>query len=312
MTKENPQPVNFQSISALLKALGLDKPLHPLIALVNYKDIKVDTAEVGKGYILNFFKISFKEHFAGQIRYGQGHYDFEEGGLSFTAPNQLIAAANEEKDYSGYTLLFHPDFIRNYPLGKQIAKYGFFSYSVAEALYLSDKEKKIIFSVFDNIAMELDTNIDHFSQDVLISQIEVLLNYSNRFYGRQFITRKIVHHDLIAEMEAYLLDIFSMDKPLVNGLPAVIEIANYLKVSPRYLNDMLRSLTGQTTQQHIHNKLIDKAKDILSTSQLTVAEIAYSLGFEHPQSFSRLFKTKVKVSPLEFRQSFVLMRPLKV
>lgn len=302
--KGNARPVIFQSISALLKALGLARPMHPLIALVDYKDIKVDTTEIGKGYLLDFFKISFKAHFAGQIRYGQGHYDFEEGGLSFTAPNQLIAAASEEKDYSGYTLLFHPDFIRNYPLGKQITKYGFFAYSVAEALYLSDKEKKIIFSVFDNIAMELDTNIDHFSQDVLISQIEVLLNYSNRFYGRQFITRKVVHNDLISEMETYLSDVFKNEKALVNGLPAVQEIADHLKVSARYLNDMLRSLTGQTTQQHIHGKLIEKAKEILSTSNLTVAEIAYSLGFEHPQSFNRLFKTKVKMSPLEFRQLF--------
>ncbi|CAM4355425.1 AraC-type DNA-binding protein [Pedobacter westerhofensis] len=300
----NLQPVIFQSISAMLKTLGLPKPMHPLVALVNYKDIKVDTTQLGLGYVLNFYKVSFKEHFAGQIRYGQGHYDFEEGGLSFTAPNQLIAAAAEEKDYSGYTLLFHPDFIRNYPLGKQIAKYGFFSYSVAEALYLSDKEKKIIFSVFDNIAMELDTSTDHFSQDVLISQIEVLLNYSNRFYSRQFITRKIVHNDLIAEMEAYLTEIFTNEKSLLEGLPAVQEIADHLKVSPRYLNDMLRSLTGQTTQQHIHNKLIENAKDILSTSNLTIAEIAYNLGFEHPQSFNRLFKTRVKVSPLEFRQSF--------
>jgi len=300
----NLQPVIFQSISAMLKTLGLPKPMHPLVALVNYKDIKVDTTQLGLGYVLNFYKVSFKEHFAGKIRYGQGHYDFEEGGLSFTAPNQLIAAAAEEKDYSGYTLLFHPDFIRNYPLGKQIAKYGFFSYSVAEALYLSDKEKKIIFSVFDNIAMELDTSTDHFSQDVLISQIEVLLNYSNRFYSRQFITRKIVHNDLIAEMEAYLTEIFTNEKSLLEGLPAVQEIADHLKVSPRYLNDMLRSLTGQTTQQHIHNKLIEKAKDILSTSNLTIAEIAYNLGFEHPQSFNRLFKTRVKVSPLEFRQSF--------
>jgi len=304
MKKEKPVPAVLKSISELLKMLGLPKPMHPMVALVNYKDIKVDTAELGKGYLLNFYKISFKEHFAGQIRYGQGHYDFEEGGLSFTAPNQLIAAAEEEKDYSGYTLLFHPDFLRNYPLGKHILQYGFFSYSVAEALYLSDKEKKIIFSVFDNIAMELDTNIDHFSQDVLVSQIEVLLNYSNRFYSRQFITRKVVHHDLIAEMEAFLLDVFSKDDSFINGLPSVMEVAEHLKVSPRYLNDMLRSLTGQTTQQHIHNQLIEKAKEMLSTGNLTIAEIAYNLGFEQPQSFNRLFKNKVKVTPLEFRHSF--------
>lgn len=302
MEKQPPQL--FHTISELLRALGLPKPLHPLVALVDYKDIKADTTEIGKGYLLNFYKVSFKKHFAGQLRYGQGHYDFEEGGLSFTAPNQLIYAADEEKDYSGYTLLFHADFIRNYPLGRHISKYGYFNYTVAEALYLSDKEKKVIFSLFDAIALELDTNIDNFSQDVLISHIELMLNYSNRFYNRQFITRKIVHNDLIAEMEIYLSEIFNAEQSLLNGLPTVHQVAEHLKVSTRYLNDMLRSLTGQTTQQHIHNKLIEKAKDILSTSNLTIAEIAYSLGFEYPQSFNKLFKNKVKLSPLEFRQKF--------
>jgi AraC family transcriptional activator of pobA len=304
MEKEKKDPLIFQSISELLRALGLPKPLHPMVALVDYKDIKADITEIGKGYLLNFYKISFKKHFAGQLRYGQGHYDFEEGGLSFTAPNQLISAAEEEKDYSGYTLLFHPDFIRNYPLGKHISKYGFFNYTVAEALYLSDKEKKVIFSLFDAISFELDTNIDNFSQDVLISHIELMLNYSNRFYNRQFITRKIIHNDLIAEMEIYLSQVFDGEKALLEGLPTVLQVSDHLKVSARYLNDMLRSLTGQTTQQHIHNKLIEKAKDILSTTNLTIAEIAYSLGFEYPQSFNKLFKNKVKLSPLEFRQKF--------
>ena len=297
-------PQMFQSISELLRFLQLPKPMHPLVALVDYKDIKADTELLGKGYILNFYKISFKKHFAGQIRYGQGYYDFEEGGLSFTAPNQIITAGEEEKDYSGYTLLFHPDFLRSYPVGKNISKYGFFSYSVAEALYLSDREKQVIFSVFDSIAIELDTSIDHFSQDVLVTQIELLLNYSNRFYNRQFITRRIVHNDLIAEMESYLNDFFQADKSLFEGPPTVQQVADHLKVSPRYLSDMLRSLTGQSTQQHIHNKLIDKAKDILSTSKLSVAEIAYQLGFEYPQSFNKLFKSKTKLSPLEYRQTF--------
>lgn len=294
----------IQSISELLRILHLPKPMHPLVALVDYKDIRVDTSHLGKGYVLNFYKISFKKHFAGQIRYGQGYYDFEEGGLSFTAPNQVIAAAEEEKDYSGYTLLIHPDFIRNYPIGKNIVKYGFFAYSVAEALYLSDKEKQVIFSVFDAIAIELDNNIDQFSQDVLVTQIELLLNYSSRFYNRQFITRKVVHNELIVEMESYLNGFFNSEKPLFGGPPTVQQVAAHLKVSPRYLSDMLRSLTGQTTQQHIHNKLIDRAKDILSTSNLTIAEIAYQLGFEYPQSFNKLFKNKTRVSPLEYRQSF--------
>ncbi|UFH57263.1 AraC family transcriptional regulator [Spirosoma sp. KNUC1025] len=304
MRKEDHQPLHFQTISELLRTLGLPKPTHPLIALVDYKDIRVDTGDMEKGYVLNFYKISFKKQFTGQIRYGQGHYDFEEGGLSFTAPHQRIAATLEERDYSGYTLLFHPDFIRNYPLGKNITRYGFFSYAVAEALYLSDKEKKVIFALFDAIAIELDNNIDQFSQDVLVSQIETLLNYSSRFYNRQFITRKVVHNDLIAEMESYLSAFFNRDEALVNGPPTVQQVADQLRVSQRYLSDMLRSLTGQTTQQHIHARLIEKAKDLLNTGNLTTAEVAYRLGFDYPQSFNKLFKAKTKLSPQEYRQSF--------
>lgn len=297
------QPYVFSNISELMKRMGQPKPLHPLIALINYENTKMDLADAGTTLITSFYKISFKNDFKGQVKYGQGYYDFEEGGLAFLAPNQLVTMTGEENSYQGYALFFHPDFIRNYPLGKVITKYGFFSYAVAEALFLSDKEKKIISALFETIAIELNNNIDHFSQDVLISQIELLLNYSNRFYNRQFITRKTVYNDVIAKMDEYLS--MRLDQPL-NGLPSVQEVSDYLEVSPRYLTDMLKSLTGQNTQQHIHNKLIEKAKDILSTSTLTIAEIAYSLGFEHPQSFNKLFKQKTKVSPVKFRQSFTL------
>jgi AraC family transcriptional activator of pobA len=292
------------TISSALRELGLPEPKHPLIALVDYKDIDLKPEDANTAFILSFYKISFKKHFAGQIKYGQGHYDFEEGGLSFTAPDQLISQEQDEADYSGYTLLFHPDFLRGYPLAKNINNYGFFNYLVTEALYLSDKEKKIIFSLFEAMIVELDTNIDHFSQDVMISHIELLLNYSNRFYNRQFITRKIVHNDLLSEMEAYLKSYFNNELAIADGLPTVQDVANQLKISSRYLNDMLRSLTGQTTQQHIHSRLIENAKMMLSNSDRTIAEIAYQLGFEHPQSFNKLFKQKTNISPLEFRQSF--------
>jgi len=298
------QPPIFNSISELHRALGLPKPLHPLLSLVDYSDIKNDITEIGKGMILNFYKVSYKKNFKGALKYGQGHYDFDEGGLSFISPNQLIAASPEVADYGGYTLLFHPDFIRNYPLGQHIKNYGFFSYAASEALYLSEKEKEIITGIFKNIEHELSLSIDNFSQDIMISQIEQLLNYSNRFYNRQFITRKAVHSDLLAALEKLLADYFNNDEALMKGLPSVQDISNKLQVSQRYLSDMLRQLTGQNTQQHIHNKLIEKAKEILSTSNLTIAEIAYKLGFEHPQSFNKLFKNKTKVSPLEFRQSF--------
>lgn len=298
------QPHIFNSISELHQALGLPKPLHPLVSLVDYSNIQADTGELEKGMIFNFYKVSYKKNFKGKVKYGQHYYDFDEGGLSFIAPNQLITAVDNEADYGGYTLLFHPDFISSHPLGKQIKNYGFFSYSVSEALYLSEKEKNVIIGIFKNIEMELESAIDHFSQDVMISQIELLLNYSKRYYSRQFITRKIVNNDVLTKVEAWLSTYFDTEKGLVAGLPTVQQLADQLNVTPHYLSDMLRTLTGQNTQQHIHHKLIEKAKELLSTSSLSVAEIAYALGFEHPQSFNKIFKRKTKLSPVEFRQTF--------
>lgn len=301
---KNAKVIHLTSISRALRELGLPQPNHPLIALVDYKDIDIKAEDADKSFVFDFYKISFKRNFAGKIRYGQGYYDFEEGGLSFTAPNQIISRTQDEADYSGYTLLFHPDFIRNYPLANHINNYGFFSYSVSEALYLSNKEKKIIFSLFDAMIVELDTNIDTFSQDVMISHIELLLNYSNRFYNRQFITRKAVNHDMLSQMEAFLSSFLNDDSALLKGIPTVQHLADHLMVSPRYLTDMLKSLTGQTAQQHIHSHLIEKAKTILSSTDLSISEVAYKLGFEHPQSFNKFFKQKTNNSPVEFRRLF--------
>lgn len=304
MKKKESSPPIFNSISELHQALGLPKPLHPLVSLVDYSNITTDTKELEKGMIFNFYKVSYKKNFTGKVKYGQSHYDFDEGGLSFIAPRQLIAATDNEADYSGYTLLFHPDLIRGYPLGKSIKNFGFFSYSVGEALYLSEKEKNVIIGIFKNIGTELESAIDHFSQDVMVSQIELLLTYSKRFYSRQFITRKAVSHDLLTKLDTLLSGYFDDENALVTGLPTVQQLADKLHVTPHYLSDMLRSLTGQNTQQHIHNKLIEKAKDLLSATELSIAEVAYHLGFEHPQSFNKIFKRKTKTSPLEFRQSF--------
>jgi AraC family transcriptional activator of pobA len=297
-------PIMFNSISEAHRALGLPKPLHPLVSLVDYGKIEMDRSILSEPLILGFYKISYKKNFRGKMKYGQGYYDFDEGGMFFVAPNQLITRDEDNQDYEGYTLLIHPDFIRNHPLGKAIRNFGFFSYSANEALHLSEKEKEIIVSVFKTIEQELSTNIDDFSQDVMVALIEVLLNYSNRFYKRQFITRKAVSHDLLEKMETLLADHFNNETAMMKGLPTVQYLSDQLNISPGYLSDMLRSLTGQNAQQHIHNKLIEKAKEILSVSNLSVAEIAYQLGFEHPQSFSKLFKNKTKLSPVEFRQSF--------
>ncbi len=304
MKREIGLPAVFNSISDLHKALGFPKPLHPLISLVDYSDIKIAPDQLPTSLFLNFYKISYKTNLQGKVKYGQHYYDFDEGGLSFVSPNQLISGNESEKDYAGYTLLIHPDFIRHYPLGKSIKNFGFFSYSVNEALFLSEKEKHTIIAVFKNIEQELTATIDDFSQDVMIAHIEVLLNYSNRFYKRQFITRKAVNNDLLAQLESLLNDYFNHKTGIEHGLPTVQYLSEKLNVSSRYLSDMLRALTGQNAQQHIHHHLIEKAKEILSTSNLTVAEVAYQLGFEHPQSFNKIFKQKTNLTPIAFKQSF--------
>ena len=303
MKKEENTPIVFNSISDLFRMLGLPKPLHPLISVVDNSRIPIDKGQLNTSFLLNFYKVSYKVGLHGKIRYGQGYYDFDEGGLIFTSPNQLLAV-DDDTEYAGVTLLFHPDFIRNYPLGKNIKNLGFFSYAANEALHLSEKERVIIHSILKNMEDELQTPIDDFSQDVMVSQIELLLNYSNRFYKRQFITRKAISSDLLSKMETLVDDYFNKNTALMKGVLTVQSLAEQLNVSPHYLSDMLRSLTGQNAQQHIHNKLIEKAKEILSNSTLSVAEIAYQLGFEHPQSFNKLFKRKTNLSPLEFRQSF--------
>lgn len=295
------QPIVYKSISAYMRGMSMSLPLHPLVALATYDTNKVSLENGGQTILVDFYKVSFKKDFKGQVKYGQGSYDFEEGGMAFLAPNQVITMSTEESCYEGYNLYFHPDLIRNYQLGKNINQYGFFSYAVNEALFLSDKEKKVIAGLFENIATELNNNIDVFSQDVLVSQIELLLNYSNRFYNRQFITRKAVHDDVITQMDAYLAVRFEEQ---FGGIPTVLEVAEHLNVSPRYLTDMLKSLTGQSAQQLIHDRLIERAKMILSTTKLNIAEVAYQLGFEHPQSFNKLFKRYTDLSPNAFRKSF--------
>ncbi|WP_271766088.1 helix-turn-helix domain-containing protein [Aquimarina algiphila] len=303
MKKSGNSPQKFKSLSVFHRVLGIPKPLHPMISFIDMKDIKIASNELDNSFTLHFYKISYKKSLCGQAKYGQNYYDFGEGGLVFTAPNQLFESP-PNKASSGYMLLIHPDFFLTYPLALKIKQYGFFSYAANEALHLSEKEKSTIFSVFESINNELNSRIDDFSQDIIISQIDLLLNYCNRFYKRQFITRKVVNNDLLQNLEEILDNYFNSGKSLNQGLPTVQYISEHLNISPSYLSDMLRSLTRQNAQQHIHNKLIEKAKEKLSTTNLSVGEIAYQLGFEYSQSFSRLFKNKTKLSPIEFRQSF--------
>jgi AraC family transcriptional activator of pobA len=304
MEKNEISSHRFESLSGVHKVLAMPAPLHPLVSLINNADNSVDLNKLPNPHILSFYKISYKKNFHGKIKYRQDFYDFDEGGMFFVSPNQITAHDGQSMDHSGYTLLFHPDFLLGYPLAKKIKEFGFFSYSVNEALHLSEIEKKTVISIFKIIETELQSRIDDFSQDVIISQLELLLNYSNRFYKRQFITRKSVNNALLQKMDDILNSYYNTDKSVESGIPSVLYLSEELKVSPGYLSDMLRSLTGLNAQQHIHLKLIDKAKEMLSITNLSVSEIAYLLGFEHPQSFSKLFRLKTKLSPVEFRKSF--------
>ena len=305
MKKEDKSPHKFETLSDAYRAFGLPQPKHPLISIINGIPSGSELQQTPQHHILGFYKISFKPKLAGKLKYGQGYYDFDEGGLLFASPGQVIGATeNEAPVCSEYTLLIHPDFFLGYPIAKKISQYGFFSYTANETLHLSESEKATIISIFRIMEEELNSRIDDFSQDVIIAQIQLLLNYANRFYKRQFITRKVVNHDLLQRLEDLLADYFNNEYALSKGIPTVQYLAENLNLSPSYLSDMLRALTGQNAQQHIHDKLIEKAKEKLSTTTLSVSEVAYMLGFEHPQSFSKLFKTKTKSSPLEFRRSF--------
>jgi AraC family transcriptional regulator, transcriptional activator of pobA len=305
MKKETPHILN--SISELHKILNLPGPAHPLISIVKAADVRNNSDGVAKAFMTNFYMVCIKKNYKGQLKYGQNYYDFDGGMLTFISPNQLIAetiAPDKEDVYTGWLMMIHPDFIRNYPLAKNIKSFGYFSYSVTEALHLSEKEESVIDNIINNIDHEISSVIDHYSQDVVVSHLELLFNYSNRFYNRQFITRKSSNHHLLTQVDELLENYFNNEDIQENGLPTVQYVADQLHLSPNYLSDMLRSVTGLSTQQHIHHKLIEKAKEMLSGTTLSVGEVAYQLGFSYSQSFNKLFKSKTNLSPLEFRQSF--------
>jgi AraC-like DNA-binding protein len=298
----------INTISEYHKLRCLEKPKHPLISLVDYSQIVDSPKDNNVNWLHNFYSIAMKRNLDAKLMYGQQEYDFDEGLMSFLAPNQVLNIVVESETTNskrnGWLLFIHKDFIWNTPLTQTIKNYEFFNYAINEALFLSDKEEQIIDAIFLNINNEIDTNIDEYSQKIIISHIETLLNYAERFYNRQFITRKKSSHQILSQLEALLNDYFNSEDLIDRGLPTVQFIANSLNVSPNYLSGLLRSITGLNTRQNLHQKLIEKAKEKLSTTKLTVSEIAYELGFEHVQSFNKLFKTKTNLSPLEFRASF--------
>lgn len=297
------KPYKIQSITELYRLIGLPQPLHPLIGIIDVAGLK-NTSDI-KAVIFDLYVISLKRG-CDKLLYGQQQYDFDEGLMAFMSPGQILRGEEGgiPDNLEGWMLFIHPDFLWNTLLAKKIRQYDFFSYSTREALFLSNKEEKIINGIVENIVGEYQSNIDKFSQDIIVSHLETMLNYAERFYQRQFITRKKSSHQVLDSLEALLNDYFDDNNLINKGLPSVQYICENVNISASYLRGLLKTLTGLNTQQYIHEKLIDKAKEKLSATNLSVSEIAYSLGFEHPQSFSKLFKSKTKQSPIEFRSGF--------
>jgi len=295
----------IDTIAAYHQFAGLPKPAHPLISVVRFDDIRPRRTDGPKSFVNNFYSIALKRNFNGRMKYGQQEYDFNEGVMVFLAPGQVLTvSADESHEHTGWLLMIHPDFLWHTPLAKGIRQHDYFDYSVREALFLSETEESTIVGLIQQIQREYQAPIDKFSQNIIIAQLDVLLNYADRFYQRQFITRRITNHKLLDRFEEVLEAYLVSDELLKTGLPTVGYMADQLNLSPTYLSSLLKTLTGLNTQQHIHEKLLDKAKEMLSTTTLSVSEIAYRLGFGHPQSFSKLFRSKTNIAPLAFRHSF--------
>ncbi|MBB6130596.1 helix-turn-helix domain-containing protein [Mucilaginibacter lappiensis] len=295
--------LHIKSLHQYYAAASLRKPRHPLISIYNFKEMPQLAVPEALRFTLDFYVITIKYNCTCKSTYGQTSYDYDEGVMGFFGPKQVLGIERElPTPENGWCLTFHPDLLNGYELGKKIRDYDFFSYSVNEALILSEDEERDMEELFQKVKKELERPIDRFSQDVVIAQLGLLLTFSNRFYNRQFITRKPLNNQLLSQFDELLNTCFQNDVGRQH-LPTVTSLAEKLNLSSKYLSALLKQLTGLTAQQHIHEKIIQIAKQELSTTNITVSEIAYKFGFDYPQSFSKLFKNKTNMSPLEFRQS---------
>ena len=287
---------------------GLESPKHPLVSIINYSGLTISQKERDSRWMLEFYLVAIKRGLQGKMYYGQQEHDCDEGIMFFVAPKQVFRIQPDpspNEDRSGWMLLIHPDFIWNTSLAKTISKYDFFDYSINEALFLSEEEEETFEPILNGIKKEYQTDIDQFSQNIITAHIETLLQYSERFYQRQFTSRKVINSKLVERFEYLILDYFNSDVSLKNGLPSVQSLAEQLHITPKYLSKLLKGITGQSPQQHIQEKVVELAKFKLSSTEESVNEIAYNLGFAHPQSFNKLFKRKTELSPLQFRKSFI-------
>lgn len=293
--------VDIQSISDLHTLYGWAKPKHPLVSLIDLKKVDRSNIKENTFYRIGFYSIYCKK-FNGLLKYGKSYYDFTEGSLMFTAPNQVISPNPDVQIEEGWGLIFHPDLLNNSALGEKINSYSFFHYDVNEALHISEDEKLILTDCVEKIRKEYTQNIDKHTQTVIQNNIELLLSYCDRFYDRQFITRAKASHDIVQQFEKLLKDYFRKDSLSGLGLPDVKYFASLLNLSANYLSDLLKRYTGKSTQEQIHLQLIEKAKTLLWSSDKPISEIAFDLGFEHPSHFTKIFKTKTGKSPKEYRR----------
>ena len=299
------EPYRIKTVGQYHKLRGLPRPAHPLMSVFRIEDITALNKDEPDHIVQDFYSVALKTNVNARMHYGQREYDFNEGSMIFIAPNQVYSIhAKNKLTHSGWLLLVHPDFLWNNPLMKQIKNFEYFGYAVSEALHLSKKERKTVDGIFQNILQEHLANIDRFSRKVIISQIETLLNYADRFYHRQFITREKENHEILVRLEELLNGYFNAESSTPDHLPSVRDVANSLNVSPNYLSGLLKILTGKSTQQYIQDKIVVRAKERLSLGEMSISNIAYELGFEYPQSFSKLFKSKTGQTPSEYRQSF--------
>ena len=295
--------IHLQSITDLHTLFSLGNSFHPLVTVLDFSKVTENVEENSK-ITTDFYSIMFKNYCKNKIKYGRKAIDFQDGNLICIAPNQTIDMDNEEEereDKMGWGLFFHPDLIRATTLNEKLKDYTFFNYEKSEALHLSDKEKGVLYECVQKIQAELQENIDVYSQYIIVSTIELLLNYCSRFYGRQMITRIQNNKLIINQIESILTHYFSANTIQEQGLPTVKYLAVQVHLSPSYLSDLLKKETGKNAQEHIHFYLIEEAKNLLLNSEKNVNEIAYNLGFEYPQYFNTLFKKKTGRTPKEFR-----------
>ena len=295
--------IHLQSITDLHRLFILGISYNPLVTVLDFSKV-TEQVEQNSKITTDFYSIMFKNYCKNNIKYGRKEIDFQDGNLICIAPNQTIEIdyeVEEREDKMGWGLFFHPDLIRSTTLNDKIKSYSFFHYEVSEALHLSDKEKNILFECIQKIQIELQENIDVHSQYIIVSTIELLLNYCSRFYGRQMITRSQANKSTISQIETILTEYFAKTKVEEQGLPTVKFLADKVHLSPSYLSDLLKKETGKNAQEHIHYYLIEEAKSLLLNSDKNVSEIAFNLGFEYPQYFNKLFKQKTGKTPMEYR-----------